>query len=468
MKKVVHNFLYQALFQVLTIIMPMITIPIVSRALGAEGIGEWGFANSIVNYFLLVAGLGMANYAVREIAFVRNDREKLSEKFWELQLFNMFFSLTIIIVYLLFILITNQNYLYLIQTLMLLGVFFDISWLFQGVEDFKKIAVRSMILRLFSVGLIVAFVRNTDDLWIYALILSTSNLLAAIVLWKPAFQHIHFKKVRMRAIWSHFRPALNFFILKISATIFVNLNKTLLGMMTTMVLVGYFTNALQLIVLLGTVIGALNKVMLPRMSHLQRKGNEEEFIKVLQKTIHVQLFVTIAMMFGMIAINDKLIGWFLGEDFYFVKNLIPILAPVLVFKQLHQAIANQYLVPKDEMKFYNWTMIIGTLINVATSLILIPRIRVYGAVFGFLIGQLFLGTSRAIVLVKKSEFRFDWIRISKWLISGALMLLIILITTNAMSATLLTTLIQVVIGMAIYTGLTTILKVNPVYELIKK
>jgi len=298
--------------------------------------------------------------------------------------------------------------------------------------------------------------------------MATSQLISALVLWKSVFKYIEYKKVKFKSAWEHFRPASNFFLLKISATIFTSIGKTILGLISTITMVGYFTNALQLVVLLGTIVGSLNQVMLPRMSNLQKEGNEDKFIKTLQTTIHIQLFFTIALMFGIIAINEKLIGWFLGEDFYYVKNLIPLLAPVLVFKQLHQAVANQFLVPKNEMKYYNLTMIIGTIINVVISIILIPIIHVYGAVLGFLFGQMFLGISRSVVMVNGSAFRFDWIKIIKWFFSGIAMLVITWLTTNNMSANIFTTLVQGVIGIIVYMLLTFIFKANPLYQMIKK
>lgn len=466
-KKVVVNFFYQSLFQVLTITFPMITIPIVSHNLGVEQIGMWSFTNSIVGYVLVLAALGRASYATREIAYVRENKEDLSKKFWELQYFNMIFSLSIFLIYIIIILLTNQSYLFLIQSLMILGVVFDISWFFQGIEEFKKIALKRTVIKIFSLFCIIMFINSPADLWIYALILSGSKLISALVLWKLLFGYVVYIKVSIKSIWSHLKPALSFFILKISATIFVNINTTILGIVSTVVSVGYFTNSLKLIVILGTIMNSINQVLLPRMSNLQKKGHEGKLIATLQKTIHFQLFCTIAMMFGIIAINQNLIDWLLGEEFYYVKNLVPLLAPILVFQQLHQGIADQFLVPRNEMKLYNLTMIIGTFLNVIICIALIPIIEVYGAVLGFLLGQIFLAVSRAIILILKSTFKFHWVAIVKWLLSGLLMLATIRITTNGMGSTALTTFVQIVLGFITYMGLTFILKENLIYRFIK-
>jgi len=468
MRKIFKDVFYQACFQVVNVLFPVLTIPIVSRALGVENIGFLRFSQSIVAYVVLVAALGRSNYAIREIAYVKDNKDLRSEKFWELQRFNMIFSLPIFSAYLITTLLSNQNILYLIQSLVILAVVFDINWFFQGIEAFKKIAFVNLLIKSISLCCIILLINSPEDLWIYALILSLSGIISVMILWIPLFKYISYKKCRFKVAWTHFPSAFNFFLLKLSAIIFVNANATALGLFSTMTSVGYFSNAIKIVIILGTLLSAINQVLLPKMSYLERKNQGEKVIEVLQKTIHLQLFLTIAMMFGIIAISNHLIVWFLGEDFYYVKNLIPLLAPIIIFQQLHQSIADQYLVPKNEMKLYNITMIIGTIINVVICLILIPFIDVYGAVFGFLLGQIFLGISRAAILVKKSCFKFNWLRIGKWFFSGLMMLTCITFFTREMSSTFITTLIQTLIGIVIYSGITIILKENPIYQLFRQ
>lgn len=129
-RKLAVNFFYQASYQILLIILPIITIPIVSKALGPGGIGTYNYINSIVAYFVLVAGLGMANYGVREIAIVRDDRYNLSKKFWELEGFNVFISILTLIVYLIWCLIFSNTFYFLISSILIISNLFDITWFF--------------------------------------------------------------------------------------------------------------------------------------------------------------------------------------------------------------------------------------------------------------------------------------------------------------------------------------------------
>ena len=166
--------MYQASFQVLLIVIPMITIPIVSRALKPEGVGIYNFTFSIVSYFVLIAGLGLATYGVREIAIVRDDKLKLSEKFWELALFNISFSLIAIIAYFTVIYFSPERFRWYLfaQGFTLLASVVDITWFFSGIEDFKKITIRNFIIKITTFTLIVLFIRTETDLLLYIFISS--------------------------------------------------------------------------------------------------------------------------------------------------------------------------------------------------------------------------------------------------------------------------------------------------------
>lgn len=465
MKKILSNFMYQASYQLLLIILPIITIPIVSRALGPDGLGTWNFVSSIVNYFVLLAGLGLANYAVREIAYVKDDRAKLSEKFWEIQIFNMFFSGTVLIAYLIICIFLPNRIFFLIQGLIVFATLLDISWFYQGIEDFKQIATQNFIIKILAFIAIILFVKDSSDLVVYFFINSISGVLSNTIFWIAIRKKIDFVKIKLSAAWRHFLPALNFFVLKISATLFNNVNKTLLGIFASVSAVGIFSNSLTIIVMVGTIVNTLNTVMLPRMSNLQKSNDEKQFIKLLESTIHLQLFFTIAIMFGIIAINDKMVGWFFGEGFEQVKYLVPILAPVMVFQSLHQGIANQYLVPKNRMLSYNVTMIVGTVINIALGFLLIPHYGAIGAAISYLIGQIVLGGGRSFVLVRESIFRFNWRKIFSYFISGSIMLTVVYVSTKSLPSSIFTTALQCVIGVVVYMFITSVLKVNPITEL---
>lgn len=468
MRNIAVNFFYQAMYQVTLIILPIITIPIVSRALGPDGIGTWNYIQSIMNYFLLLAGLGLANYGVREVAVVRKDKNKLSQIFWELEVFNLFFSSLTLIVYLIVSLFFDDSNLYLVQSLILIGAMFDISWFFAGIEDFKKVTLSGILVKIICFILILLFIKDSNDLILYVFIQSLSVLLSQALLWIFVFKYIAFVKVSFLQVKKHFLPALRFFISKIAMTIYLNLNKTLLGLFTTMTLVGYYSNALTLVTLSGSLITALNTVLIPRMSSTFAKGDEPKLIDQLEKSLHFQLFLTIPICFGIILVSPKLVPWFFGEEFLSITSLVPLLAPVVVVQALQSGIAAQYLIPKNDMKSYNLTVIFGAVISFICNIAFIPIVGVYGAVIATIAGQGSLCLIRVYVLKRDTPFKFNIKVIIIYFICSILMYLVTSYITADLSPKLLTTTLQIVIGFTLYICLTVVLKVNPIYNYIKK
>ena len=217
--------------------------------------------------------------------------------------------------------------------------------------------------------------------------------------------------------------------------------------------VGIFSNSLTLVTMVGSIINTINIVLLPKMSELHGDNNDKEMIKVLEKSLHFQLFLTIPICFGIIAITPKMINWFFGIEFSSMIYLVPILAPIVIFQALHQGIASQFLVPKYEMHSYNITMILGTILNITLGVILVPKFNQYGAGVSFLLGQVVLAVSRTYVLTKKTNFSFNTISILKYLISSIIMFIVIYLLTFKMNPTIMTTTLQALIGIAIYLSL---------------
>ena len=148
-KKVVKNYLYNLSYQLLLIILPIITTPYVSRVLGAKGVGTYSYTNSITQYFILLGCIGLNLYGQREIAYYQNDIKKRNRTFFEL-LFLRFITLTIsiIVFYFTMVLHSKYSYIFIIQVLDIIASIFDISWFFQGIEDFQKTVLRNFVVRI--------------------------------------------------------------------------------------------------------------------------------------------------------------------------------------------------------------------------------------------------------------------------------------------------------------------------------
>ena len=170
-KSITKNFLYNILFQIVTLIMPLITVPYVSRVLGKDGMGIYGYTGSIVQYFVILGTIGISLYGNRAIAYVRDDKEKMSKTFWSIYLLNL---ITTSIAFIAYMLIYGFNmeygYVYMLQSINIVASMVDISWLYMGVEDFQKTVTRNILVKVLGVICVFLFVKSIDDLNIYVVI----------------------------------------------------------------------------------------------------------------------------------------------------------------------------------------------------------------------------------------------------------------------------------------------------------
>ena len=167
-KSITRNYIYNLSYQVLTLITPFITIPYLSRVLGPNGIGEYSFTFSVVTYFVLAANLGVSNYAQREIAYAQEDTYRQSRTFYEVSVLRFLLVLVNLVVYY-FVVASWQvsHTIYWLQALNIVAVAFDISWFFQGLEEFGKIVFRNFLVRILNVASIFLLIHQASDVLKY-------------------------------------------------------------------------------------------------------------------------------------------------------------------------------------------------------------------------------------------------------------------------------------------------------------
>lgn len=463
-KKLLYNFFYQASYQLLLIIMPIITIPITSRALGPEGIGTYQYVFSIAGYFVLIAGLGIQNYGVREIAVASTNKNKISEKFWQLFFLNLLVSTLVLILYVFFIIFFDSKFkiYFIVQLTVVFSSLWDISWFFGGLEDFKTVTIRNFIIKITTFALIVLTINTKEDLLLYFIIMGLSTLLGHLSLWLALKKKIVWIPTKISDILKHLKPTLTFFIAKIAFQFYYSVSITLLGTFGSMTEVGYFSNGYNLIAVTGSLVNALNIVMIPRMSNLFSSGEEDEMIKILEKSIDIQIYFSIAITFGIITINSHMISWFYGDGFEKLKIIVPLIALGLPFQIVQTAVASQYLIPKNHMKSYNLTVIVGAMINFLLSLVLIPYIGIYGALIGYLVSYILLCILRSRVLIHSTNFKFNWRTILGSVFSGGVMFTVVWLLTNRMQETFTTTIFQIALGATVFILLSELINISPI------
>lgn len=379
------NFIYNVTYQLLILIIPLVTMPYISRKIGSEGIGIYSYTYSIVYYFMIFAMLGLNNYGNRTIAKVRDNKEVLSKNFKEIHLLQILTSFTMLALYIPFILVFQRKYILisLIQALYILSCTFDINWFFFGLEQFKITVTRNTIIKLASLVLIFTLVKTKNDIWLYTLILSGSALLSQLLLWPFVVKNTIEVKIRLNDIYKHVRPCIKLFLPVIAITIYKVMDKTMIGIFSNISEVGYYENAEKIINVPNSIITALGTVMLPRMSNLYAKGsNEKGTKKVIEKSIKIIMFLSCAMCFGLIAISKNFSVLFFGKEFIKSGYIISYLAITIIFLSWGNVIRTQFLIPREKDKEYIVSAFYGALINFCMNIIFIPRFKSIGACIG--------------------------------------------------------------------------------------
>ena len=285
MSSIKKNFLYNSLYQILVMFIPLITTPYISRVLGAQGVGTYSYAYSIANYFVLFIMLGLNNYGNRTIARVRDNEKKLSKTFWSIYALQLFLGIIINIIYVGYSFFISSNiYISLSMFFYVLSATFDINWLFFGLEKFKLTIIRNTTIKILTTICIFWFVNTSKDIVVYCLIMTSGMLLSQLLLWPYVIKKIKVYRPNFQDISKHIKPNLILFITVIAVSLFNIMDKIMLGIMTTKVEVGFYESSQKIIAIPTALITSLGTVMLPRMSNMVEK-NEEQSNKLIYISI---------------------------------------------------------------------------------------------------------------------------------------------------------------------------------------
>lgn len=456
--KVIKNFLYNAGYQLLVLIVPFVTAPYISRVLHAGGVGINAYTNSIVQYFVLFAELGITTYGNREIAYVRDDPHRLSQVFWEIQLIKLITTVGSLAIYFLFIASYNKFVYFLVfQAVNIIGVAFDISWAYMGMEDFKRTAVKNTAVRLLSLVLIFVFVRNIHDVGIYILIIAGTGLAGHLTLWPHMRNVLVPVKVKELHPWRHFRPILALFVPTVATTIYVQLNKTMLGVMIGTTYSGYYYNSDQVIKMVLSVATALGAVMLPHVAAEFAKGNQEKINELLYKSFDAMSLLCTAMFFGVAAVSLRLGPWFYGKGFQPVGPAMVIESVVLLVIGWSNVIGTQFLVPTNRVRPYTMSIIAGSLFNICANFFLIKAWGLNGAMVSTVLSEIVVTSYQLWSIRHIVQFRAMFKNVWKYLLAGIGMFIPVFYLNYTLTPGIIHFAIEIVLGAIIYVALVVLL-----------
>jgi len=393
MSQIKKNVLYNALLTTSGLILPFITFPYVTRVLAPEGIGQVNFANSFIQYFVIISSLGIPFYGIREIAKVRNNVELRSKILFELFIIKAICSLFALIVYLflIFTIPKFNNYLpYYIWGLgtILIGIF-DLNYFFSALEDFKYISFRTIFFQLLSVVATFVFIKTKKDALIYFIIPIFISLLNTIVNTNYIFRFINFNAIKTKLkLGSHLKPLFLLFSIMLFTSIYNLLDTTLLGFLAGNVPVGYYSVASKLNRIPLSLIMILVPVMLPRISMEFKNENHIEIKRLISKTIQFVILLGVPIMVGLFVTAPEIITLISGNEFIPSITTIRIMSPIALIIGITTNFSTQLLIPLGKDRQLLYAVIYGTLVSLSLNFILIPLFQQNGAAISNLVAEI--------------------------------------------------------------------------------
>lgn len=399
---------------------PLITFPYVCRVIEADGIGQINFFQSIISYISLFTCLGIPMYAIREIARDRSDVVQMNRTAMEILLLHSMLTLVgyaIVAILCLTIPQIQVNIpLFLILSLTIFFTAIGCEWFYQGIEDFKYITIRGLIIKTVSVVLLFIFVKSKTDLLYYGCYTVFGVLGGNIFNFFRLRKYIHRENIIFSElhIKRHIKPVLKVFSFSVVTSIYLQLNTVLLGFLKNALAVGYFAAATKVMQMLLTMSACLGSVMMPRASHLIAENKEDEFNRLIQKSYDFTLAIALPMTIGLIFCAPSLITALCGVKFE--HSILPsqIIAPIILMVAISNVFGIQVLFPKGKINIVTLCCGIGAVADLILNLCLIPFFSYIGTSIAYLgaevattVSMYFIGRRYIpIIYFKKSHLTY--------------------------------------------------------------
>lgn len=450
--KIAKNYIFNLSYQMLSFIIPLITTPYVSRVLTETEIGQYSYTHSIVTYFILCGTIGLNLYGQREIAYRQNDINNQRKIFSELLILRLITISIAIIVYLITIrMFPKYSFVFMIQLLDVIAAGIDISWFFQGREEFKRTVSIQAGVKILGTIFIFLLVHNPSDLPIYVMCLSLPTLIGNALMW--LYIPFIFKNTVYIPIqcFKHLKYAMLLFIPQVAIEVYTVLDKTMIGAITgSDGQVGFYEQAQKIVKTSLVVVTSLSTVMMPRVANVIMTEGTKKIHGIIEKSFRIVFFLAIPIMFGLLIVADPLVIWFMGERYLPSAQLIKCICPVVLFIGLASVTGNQILIPMKKQNTYTLSVVCGAGVNVIVNALLIPRYASIGASIATVMAECVVTIIQFIAI--KKDFNIGKILLGSlnyWL-SGIIMFVILLQTKNFFERPFFEVIGQALIGICVY------------------
>lgn len=452
MKSLAQNSLYNIIYQVLNLLFPLVTSVYVSRIIMEDGIGRVAYAQNVASYFVTIATLGGPAYGIREIAKLREKYHDKNRIFSELFIINAVSTVISTVLYLVLVFsiasYRNNLALYLCTGLLIFLNIINIDWLYQGEEEYGYITFRSFVIKVMSLIALFVLVRNRNDYLYYAMITSLGTACNYIfnVIHARKYVKFTFKNLNLAC---HIRPLLALAAAGFLGNIYSKIDVTMLGYMSTNSIVGYYSNAHKIVLILLTGCQAVSAAFMPRLSYYY-KSDKKALEDLVQFGCKLLMFIAIPAFVGLLVLAPSAIVLLYGDNFASAGITLQIFAPLLIIRPLGDLLCYQLLISIGKENKRVSAYVIAAIVNVVLNCLLIPVWQQNGAAIASVVSEVLVNVIQLVEVKKMVEIHFDKKLLGKSVFAACVMGGGILFSLSVCGEALFTVACIILFGIMIY------------------
>lgn len=449
-----ENIIFSSIYQIVTVITPLITSPFISRVLGSAGYGDYNYTLAFANFFFLFAMLGVNNYGNRSIASVRSDRHALSKTFWEIYSLQVISASVCILLYVSFCFVypsASIRKLFILQGVVVAAAFTDINWFAFGLEKFKFTTIRNLIVKILTLIAIFVFIRTERDTWIYILIIEVGTVGGLFAVWSLVRRETDFVKPNLKDILKHLKPNFLLFIPVLATSVYQSTDKIMLGIFIDNTVVGFYSYAESILNVPLGLITAICTVSMPRITNLLSQDKGAEAKELLDRSLFFTTVLEIALVFGLAATANRFIPLYLGDEYVETAKLLVVLSSIVLLSGLANVIRMMLLIPRANDKLYVMSVIIGAVANIIGNFALMPNLGVIGACISTILAYLLVLIVQMIGSRKDVKYPKFLLSIVPFVLLGAMMYFTVsFIDKNLVLNDWILIVLEIVVGVLFY------------------
>lgn len=390
-KSIGVNAFLSSFQRLLNAIFPLITFPYISHTLSVEGVGKYNFSGSVVGYFILLAGLGINTYAVREGSRFREDRNKISEfasKVFTINLFSTIFSYMLLFVILVFVKkLHAYTYCILIFAIQIIFTTLGTEWIYTIFEEYAYITIRNIIFKIISIVLLFIFVRKPGDYLKYAIITVIANTGSYILNFLNCRKYCDIKITFNFNWYDLLKPIMVIFASNVAIQIYVSADTTMLGLMKNDYSVGIYGVSVKVYNIIANLLCGILVVTVPRLSSLMGQLKNKEYSRLLAKLIQSMYTMAMPCMIGLFFLSREVVLIIGGKKYIASTVSLQILCFALVFKIFSTIFNDCVLIPARRELYSMRNFIFAAILNITLNFWFIPMFGARGAAITTLLAE---------------------------------------------------------------------------------